>query len=34
VVDYFSNDAHKRILSDLSELLEINFYKKLEISAD
>jgi DNA ligase (NAD+) len=31
VVDYFTSDAHKRILSELIELLKITYYKKLEV---
>ena len=34
VCEYFNNDAHKRILSELSEILTITYYEKLEIIAD
>ena len=34
VCEYFNNQAHKRILSELSEILNISYYEKLEIIAD
>ncbi|MCP4523863.1 MAG: NAD-dependent DNA ligase LigA [Candidatus Gracilibacteria bacterium] len=34
VCEYFKNEAHNRILSELTELLHITYYKKLEIIAD
>jgi DNA ligase (NAD+) len=34
VCEYFNNQAHKRILSELAEILNIYYYEKLEIIAD
>lgn len=34
VCEYFNNQAHKRILSELSEILHISYYEKLEIIVD
>jgi len=34
VYEYFNNEAHIRILTELSEILNITYYKKLEIIAD
>jgi DNA ligase (NAD+) len=34
VCEYFNNEAHKRILTELSEILNISYYKKLEIITD
>ena len=34
VCEYFNNQAHIRILTELSEILNISYYQKLEIIAD
>ena len=34
VCEYFSNEAHIRILTELSEILNITYYQKLEIISD
>ena len=34
VCEYFQNEAHKRILSELVEILYITYYKKIEIPTD
>ncbi len=34
VINYFSIDSHKRIINDLVKVLNITYYKELEISSD
>jgi hypothetical protein len=34
MLDYFQNEAHKIILQQLDDILEISYFKKLEISKE
>jgi DNA ligase (NAD+) len=34
IVDYFNNEAHKRILAELVEVLNIKYYEKKDISGN
>jgi hypothetical protein len=34
MLDYFKNEAHKIILEQLDDILEISYFQKLEISKE